>query len=494
MNKERPFSDWMREQRKEFHKSFNPDARIAARVKDKLCDYGIIDHDSVVIDDQIPRYVEDEIWKDGEARILHPFGRFVREIVRQKGDVRLVNILSKREKRIIRDYRTPKGRTASLGELPELGRKIKGLYLGSQSTELPPKGEAAFWHYLATRRPEELGKKYMGNPERYKQKTKYLRACSRRIVSDVYNCVPRTKYWWLVWDALDCCWSFALPSEKLMGQKQWLKGLNLVPFEYSFLTSNVLELPDEYVRLKAELIKEAGEKPLPGLVDDVWTMGNVLHQMEIALLNAVRAKDDQITERLTTGYTFWIGWHLKEKHREVCLYYLKRTRIALKKLGKIKDGYQFEELEYLDLKTRIQGDLLFACVFHYHVRGGERFLKIRRGVGASKKYPIKEALEGVKPWLYLWTHFGIRNWLDKAVLLLNAMGRKEIYSTRSYVRSFGVDLPELDQGRIVGVKYRGSRVLAEELRRLKKKGAEQGTQLWPLDLVQQIRRKSRKRK
>lgn len=450
---------------RDFNASFNPKVSIPAEVRLKLLSYGIIDQTDVTIDRKLPKYVEDDICKDGEERILNPVGRFVRDMVRKKGDIRLVDLLSKREKKIIRDFRTPYGYRATEEELPELHRKIGELYLDLEKGKLAPKGEAALWYYLHTRKPEELGDMYVKNPDGYRKKIKYFGDNSRRVISDYYYYVPRTKYWWMVWDALDYCWGFALPSPKLLEEATLLEELNLDPFKYSFLISDVFELPKEYAELRYQLIVEAGNKSIEVLPGVDWSMADLLYHMESAFFNAIVDRDHQIREKTTSGYTFWIAFHLKRKHPRVYDYYLDRTRKTLNKLRRLGSENEFEEQEYLDLKARLDGDLLFACVFHYHLRGGHRYLALPRGRGRPKEDKIQAALDDAKPLIKRFAEFGIKRYKYKGVLVLNALAGKEVYSTEP-------DKPRgYDRGARRGLKTKGEKLLDKELGRLGKKSS-----------------------
>ncbi|MGB8658568.1 MAG: hypothetical protein WCE90_12425 [Candidatus Zixiibacteriota bacterium] len=444
---------------REFNASFNPEVKIPAKVKEKLCNYGIIDFNCQVIDSQIPKYVENDIWTNGENRILNPLGRLVREIVRKKGDIPLVDLLTEKEKQIIRDFRTPKDRKAEPTDIFYLSKEIKGLYLDQTSDARLPKAEAAVYHYLATRRPEELGSVYVDKPDRYKQKIQSIESKSRMPLSYFYNSVPKTKYERLVWDALDNWWSLPsfLPPQNLLREKQVLKDLNLEPYPYTFLTSDEVSIPQKYLILRDEIIAETKGKrlPVPGLSVIEETVEDVIQSIETTFFYGIRDKDEQIREKLTTGQTFWIARFLKMKHNRVYEYYLQRTRQILNKLKKIEDGDEFEEFEYLDLKARLNGDLLFACVFHDYVRGGERYLRIPRRPGEKKKdQQIKRVIGEVRYTLIeTLKRFGIRKPMEKALLLINALAGEEVYPCTLK----GIDTLEADYKRDKKKQKDGSR-------------------------------------
>lgn len=429
---------------KDFNESFDPEIKISAKVKKNLLFYEVINQHEITIDSRIPNYIKDHFCL--------------------RKDISFNDLLSEREKEVIRNFQTKEGETASeLDLIWYVSKDVEGLYIDKQRGLETPKGQAACRYYFATRRAEECGQKCVKEPEYYKKLIANYEQSCKAIPYDFYKSRPKTEYWQLVWDALEYCYFSIFTSEKVLKERALCNELNLQPLDQRLFDSREWCTPDAFLKLKDEIIREASRKRIDETVYCVETTEELLDRIEWDFLKTILEHDKQIRQRLNYYKTFFMAFYLKVKHRQVYDHYLERARKILRKLKRIKTDDEFEENEYLDLKARLGGDLLFACIFHDYIRGGKRYLKICRKKGRPKEEHIKEALDSVKVWIPLLKEFGVKNYLDRGVELLNALAEKEVYSLKPIKRGHTC---MYDKGRRLGLKYRGSRVLQEELKRL----------------------------
>lgn len=407
---------------------FSPQAKISEKVKERLFDYGIVSLRPMNKDVPIPEYIKDQFcrMKDGG----------------------FVDLLTEAEKEIISSFRTPPAKMFCIQEKGEitreteasefdlffhLRRQIEGLYLDESGSMRTPKGEAALRFYYATRKPEELDKECVRDPKYYGKAIRDYKELCRQAPYDYYQAQPKTKYWQLVWDALEHSDRSSLTDERLREDEQLHRVLGFRPLESKIWdwphekSKPLWSTPTKYIELSTELIREVGEQSIDADTYGVETMEELLYRIQDDYLRAIREKNIKVAERIRLFQVFLIAFFLKYRRQSRYKHYFARSKEILKNLERIEVDYEFEEIAYLDLKGRLKGDLLFACVFHDHIGGGEGCLKITK-VGAPTKVWIKEAvnqiryrlIEGLKV-------FGVSKPETRVVSLLNALAGQEIY-------------------------------------------------------------------